>query len=407
MEQAQILIDKKFLNNFLVLSLMVSIYKAERKLPENKTLLYKKCYEYIAKEREIVEKNEIGYKWKTVRRLMKESTFIALSTLGVPNNNDIDRKDVEKLLLEQYKTKYGNEAETECAIKEFLEFCSSRTELFVPSSVDDKFKFFHRSFHEYFYSRYIHQCATVEEMYELMSVFDVDSEVFELTVALVKEDNEVKYQKLILYLVSRIEHELNSTPKECTDFSILTLAMQVVDDAYFKQLYFDILIKYSNSLESKIIIDNLNKRLMAMYALSVIDEYPERLDEFKAAYETNCLIYIFDAFNEFSKVILKKGYTFLHVTPNTDEWRMAFMKIQGLRQNFPFYVIVYVKCVNLYEKMESYKGMPIDKIINNFYNLSHGMQKRLKRGLKIYESLDCEDKREICNMVNDFEQNNK
>ena len=34
-------------------------------------------------------------------------------------------------------------------------------------------------------------------MYELMSKFDVDSEVFELTIALVKEDNEVKYQVLI------------------------------------------------------------------------------------------------------------------------------------------------------------------------------------------------------------------
>lgn len=51
LEQAQILIDRKFLSSFLVLSILVNIYKAERELPENKIDLYKKCFEYIAKKR--------------------------------------------------------------------------------------------------------------------------------------------------------------------------------------------------------------------------------------------------------------------------------------------------------------------------------------------------------------------
>ena len=203
MRQAQVLIEKEFLNNFLVLSLLVNIYKAEKELPENKIDLYKKCFEYIAKKRE-EEKSKTGYDWKSIYPLMKDSTFISLSKLAVPNNKDISRDKIEELLLKQYRTKYIDEAAAECAIKEFLEFCSNRTELFVPSSVDDRFKFFHRSFFEYFYSRYIHQQPEVSKMYELMEKFDIDSEVFELTVALVKEDNEEKYQELIELILSKV-----------------------------------------------------------------------------------------------------------------------------------------------------------------------------------------------------------
>lgn len=395
MEQAQVLIDKNFLNNFLALSLLVSIYKSEKKLPENKTNLYKKCFEYIAKDREIEEKDQTGFNWKNVAPLMKDSTFISLSTLGVPNNNDIDRKDVEKLLLEQYRTKYGDEAETECAIKEFLEFCSSRTELFVPSSVDDKFKFFHRSFFEYFYSRYIHQCATVEEMYELMSVFDVDSEVFELTVALVKEDNEVKYQKLILHLLSKVEEELSATPKACTAFYILTLAMQVIDDAYFKQHYFEIIIKYSTSIISQN-TDNFNQGLVTTWVSNVIDGNPEKLETFKDKYEERCIIYLLTLFSNLPKEHLKE------IKDNTADEISFFADysfISKLRIA-PFYVSVYAKYVNIFEKMECYNKIPTNKIIWTFHNLSRSKKREVKKGFNIYKSLNVEIRRKVCGIIN-------
>ena len=41
--------------------------------------------------------------------------------------------------------------DAENAIDEILTVCADRTELFVPTT-EDKFKFFHRSFFEYFYS---------------------------------------------------------------------------------------------------------------------------------------------------------------------------------------------------------------------------------------------------------------
>lgn len=210
MSQASTLIQKKFLNNFLVLSLLVNIYKSEKALPENKVDLYKKCFEYIAKKRE-EEKSKIGYNWNNIYPLMKDSTFIKLAVLAAPNNSDIERSLIEETLIKQYRTKYVDEATTEMAIKEFLEFCSSRTELFVPADVDDKFKFFHRSFFEYFYARYIYQQHSVEEMYKLMEEFDIDSEAFELTIALVKEDNEEKYQNLIEYMFMKASQSLSES----------------------------------------------------------------------------------------------------------------------------------------------------------------------------------------------------
>ena len=89
MIQAQVLIDKHFLTNFLTLSLMVNIYKAERELPENKIELYKKCFEYIAKKREMEKGSRNSYDWDKVSVLMKDSTFISLSTLAAPNNTGL------------------------------------------------------------------------------------------------------------------------------------------------------------------------------------------------------------------------------------------------------------------------------------------------------------------------------
>ena len=153
MKQSQVLVEKGFLNSFLVLSLLINIYKAERELPENKLELYQKCFEYISNKRE-KDKTQNEFDWKVITPIMKDNTFIELSRMGLPNNSNIDRKEIKDKLLQIYKTKYGSEAETENAIDEFLKFCADRTELFVPT-VEDKFKFFHRSFFEYFYSLYI------------------------------------------------------------------------------------------------------------------------------------------------------------------------------------------------------------------------------------------------------------
>lgn len=241
MRQSKVLVDKGFLNSFLVLSLLINIYKAELELPENKLELYQKCFEYIANKRE-KEKTQREFDWKAILPIMKDNTFIELARMGLPNNSNIDRNEIKERLLQVYKTKYGSEAEAENAIEEFLKFCSDRTELFVPT-VEDKYKFFHRSFFEYFYSLYIfYRCNDEYEMLEEFLKFDVDSEVFELTVAMLKQKSESKYQALIELMFEKAEEELDVKAKDYSTFNILVLSMQVIDDALYKERFLEILI---------------------------------------------------------------------------------------------------------------------------------------------------------------------
>lgn len=295
MQRAQVLIHKRFLNSFLVLSLLVNIYKAEKELPENKIDLYKKCFEYIAKKRE-EEKAKISYDWTAIGPMLKDSTFINLAVLGAPNNANISRDKIEAMLLELYKNKYMDEAAAEHAIGQFLEFCSARTELFVLSNtnVEDRYRFFHRSFFEYFYSRYIAQQPSIEEMYRLMIQFDIDSEVFELTVALVKEENEQKYQALIDYIFSQINVEFNLAQPKFAAFSILTLSMQVIDDAQYQKRYFNVIMERPNLMDSKK-VQEINQWLIAGNLLPTLDHFPEEAKRFCQIYHDRYILSVLDS----------------------------------------------------------------------------------------------------------------
>lgn len=242
MKQTEVLVRKGFLNSFLVLSLLINIYKAERELPENKLELYQKCFEYIANKRE-KEKTQKEFDWRVISPIMKDNTFIELSRMGLPNNSNIDKDKIQDQLLKIYKTKYGSEAETENAIDEFLKFCSDRTELFVPTA-EDKYKFFHRSFFEYFYSLYIFlRCKNEHDMLEELLNFDVDSEVFELTVAMLKQKSEERYQALIELMFDRVEEELNSDTEDFSVLNVLILSMQVIDDVLYRKKFLQIIIE--------------------------------------------------------------------------------------------------------------------------------------------------------------------
>lgn len=251
LDQANKLVKKGFLNSFLVLSLLINIYKAERELPENKLDLYEKCFEYIANRRE-KEKLSDRYHWEDIGLLMKDNTFIELANLCFPNNTDISKEKIKERLVSIYTPKFGNAAKAENVIDEFLLFCSDRTELFVPSASEDKYKFFHRSFFEYSYSQYIFtRYQKTEEIYDKLIKFDVDSEVFELTIATLKRKSEYQYQYLIEYIFERVIEEFTASNKTYNAFNILTLCMQVIDDTLYKNKFIELLIDYKDLLVSK------------------------------------------------------------------------------------------------------------------------------------------------------------
>ena len=287
LEQAEVLVNKGFLNSFLILSLLINIYKAERELPENKMELYQKCFEYIAYKRE-KEKTKEKFDWNLISYLMKENTFMELARMCFPNNCDIGKKEIVEMLCDTYKGKYTSMVETERAAEDFLIFCSDRTELFVPAAGEDRFKFFHRSFFEFFYAQYIFvRVSNVEKVYELLNKFDVDSEVFELTLAMMKQKDEMRYQELVEYLFKEADKEASMAQTKFVAFNILTLGMQVIDDNIYIQRYIDFILKksvqivrnikyissdyiiYSLINENKSYIDNVNK-IYKPYATSHI-----------------------------------------------------------------------------------------------------------------------------------------
>lgn len=247
MQQSAALVRKGFLNSFLVLSLLINIYKAERELPENKLELYQKCFEYISNRRE-KDKTQREFDWRSIAPIMKDNTFIELARMGMPNNTGIDRAQIRQRLLQVYKTKYGSEAEAENAIEEFLRFCADRTELFVPTG-EDQYRFFHRSFFEYFYSLYMFlHCPDAETMLRELLQFDVDSEVFELTVGMLKQQAEERYQALVGRMFALAEAELAAAGREYPVFNALILSMQVIDDVLYRQQFLQLLLSWRGTL---------------------------------------------------------------------------------------------------------------------------------------------------------------
>lgn len=294
-EQTQTLVRQGFLTSFLVLSLLINIYKAELKLPENKLELYQKCFEYIANIRER-EKTEKSFNWHAISPIMKDNTFIELAKLGMPNNTSINKTLIKDELTSIYKIKFNSEVDAENAIDDFLKFCSERTELYVPST-EDKFKFFHRSFYEYFYSLYIFlRCNTESEMLDELIKFDVDSEVFELTIAMLKQKAERKYQALINLIFEKTAIEFNNDKQILTVFNILILSMQVVDDIYYRNKFLELLIDQK---------DIICKNISNIHNLWLISEYYYHDDEASHklfdAYKEICLYHMFERFEQLFK----------------------------------------------------------------------------------------------------------
>lgn len=297
LEQSSVLVEKGFLNSFLVLSLLINIYKAERELPENKMELYQKCFDYIAYKRE-KEKTKAKFDWNLISCMMKDNTFMELAKMCFPNNSDIGKNEIVDMLCKTYKGKYASGSETERAAEQFLAFCSDRTELFVPAAGEDRFKFFHRSFFEYFYSQYIFlRIREVEDVYNLLQKFDVDSEVFELTFAMMKQKDEIRYQELVEYIFDKINEETSKKGASFSAFNILTLGMQVVDDNAYMCRYIDYLlndslriVKNIDNIPNQLIIFNIiasNEKFITKIVnkyenyskLEIIENFLENIDE--------------------------------------------------------------------------------------------------------------------------------
>ena len=400
MEQAQVLIDKGFLNSFLILSLLINIYKAERELPENKLELYQKCFEYISNKRE-KDKMQNSYDWKAIMPLMKDNTFMELANMCFPNNTAVDKDKIKDELINIYKTKYICVADTENAVDEFLNFCSDRTELFIPAAVEDKFQFFHRSFFEYFYSQYIFlRCVNENEMLEKLMQFDIDSEVFELTVAMLKQKNEYKYQALIELMIKRASKEFEVQDEEASYpvFNILIISMQVVDDALYQEEFLNILTKYNYKIlknikkisNTNIIVnifktnERLREKIEEKYRKEILRSIIRELG--RSINFTNDLIIQSKENNNFYINDLKK-----HISSG--------LKIENYLLNKFFYTSIFVSHIDIQELLDNIKDKEINNIYNNKKNGVNTQQIKANKYIREYRNLDASKKNIICDII--------
>ena len=349
LKQSSALVEKGFLNSFLVLSLLLNIYKAERELPENKMELYQKCFDYIAYKRE-KDKTKAKFDWDLISCMMKDNTFMELAKMCFPNNSDIGKTEIVDMLCQTYKGKYVSPAETERAAENFLAFCSDRTELFVPAAGEERYKFFHRSFFEYFYAQYIfHRIREVENIYKSLHEFDVDSEVVELTLAMMKQKDEQRYQELMEYILQKAREEVKEKTVRFDNFNLLTLGMQVVDDNSYLSEYINYLCD-----NITIIVKNIkiipNQRII----INVVSRNPEFVNKITASYgyvsKFNIVKGFLDQYWNMEKMIERKDFEYIQDTTRMELFRYRFFRCFENE----FYMNLYlenVECNNIISKM--------------------------------------------------------
>ncbi len=250
--QAENLVEKGFVTGFLTLSLLLAIYKNEQELPANKVALYEKCFEYIANAREkrkkLLRSSSTGeeYDWGILAKLMGEATFMNLARLCTPNNREVPREQIDDLMTGLYQTRFHSQMECRAATEMFLQFCADRTEVFIPSPNSNReYRFFHRSFYEFFYANYLVMYSEKPgDTYREVCGFDLDSELFELLMALYYRRNPGKARELLEYAFGQAERALQDhTSKEGRAFDVLVMLMQAADESDYTERFIQLFMK--------------------------------------------------------------------------------------------------------------------------------------------------------------------
>lgn len=209
--ECQKLIDKRFIESFLMLSLLVNVYKSERKMPRNKIDLYNKAVQYISKDREMGEIDGEAKKSKFNFDLMQsileyDVTFETLALLAKPNNKDVSADSIKHAFISLHNENYSDRNKLLLAIKEFLKFCTERTELFIKST-ESSYRFYHKSFFEYFYAKYMLNTMNYEELIQEIGTFDVSQEIPEMLIELMKAKSLTQYKLFVDYFLKSLQNK--------------------------------------------------------------------------------------------------------------------------------------------------------------------------------------------------------
>ena len=214
--------------------------------------------------------------------------------------------------------------------------------------------------------------------------FDVDSEVFELTIAMMKQKSEERYQELIEYIFDKINEEIKVPSSKWTALNILILGMQVIDDELYKcrlvQLLIDnreLIIKNKKNIDNNSILVNL---------IMSNNEYLDKINE---------------AYKEFNVVNMLRNFTedFINVCEFSKDNKINLIETDNIR--YPhgilcdcneFYIVVYYLSKKMAEDFSNLNIDSIDKICKD-NNIKKKEKEKIKKLFSKYLNTE-EEKRE-------------
>jgi len=384
LQRAKPLVEKGFLSSCLILSLLVNIYKAEKTLPDNKLELYQKCFEYISYKREVEEHKHLSYNWDKAYPLMTEDTFTRLAQLCAPNNQEVDESQVKSVLVDANRTTFGTNANAVNAVGEFLKFCANRTELFVPGTHDDTFKFFHRSFLDYFYALHIfNYISDAELIYEKLQSFGLDSEIYELLLTLLKNKKRDYYNSLVELVFEKTYEDLDITNPSFLPFNILILFMQEITESTYEDKFVNILFDFSIKLTQNGGINIIDSN-HAMYRLIMKKNTRKYANKFNMIYKSNAITDIANNAQRFFDGELKNfGLSKPH---HIYHW------ILYTADRCSFYTSLYIRLNGVKRLIDELKYV---NDTSKYTNISKNARKRIMQVVKSYDNLSDDDKKEL------------
>ena len=158
---------------------------------------------------------------------------------------------------------------------------------------------------------------------------------------------------------------------------------------------------------------NINNKLVLTWIINAIEDKKDNLELFEETYGKKSIVYIWSIFSklqteriskiEFDTMVLQeKDEDFLDDLPlYVDVGKQGFTNytLITMIRTAPFYVHVYKKYFNIYDKLESYNKMSTKNILKLLNVSSHEQRGVVRRGINKYKSFEPEIRMKLCDML--------
>ena len=144
---------------------------------------------------------------------------------------------------------------------------------------------------------------------------------------------------------------------------------------------------------------------MTNWVNEAIRDKADNLELFRISYEKSSIAYIFETLsniprNQMSKFRAEEKEEVLDKLPFDIEYplyNLVFASSMGTA--VPFYVSVYKKHFDIFEKLENYSNMMTKEVLDSLGGLSRGQRVKVKKGISAYKSIDMDERMKLCEII--------